>query len=136
MIPLFIHQKKHPWQDQQETFGENEYSSTVVLSSIRKMGKNPYNPRVTTVGRKLQMKHTKKCTKKKKARLKKKKKRKREKKLGIRNRRQSYFQGRKKPRKQQGKKKDCKASTNKARIEGKQNEEDFVREGSSQPPQK
>ena len=51
MIPLFIHQKKHPWQDQQETFGENEYSSTVVLSSIRKMGKNPYNPRVTTVGR-------------------------------------------------------------------------------------
>ena len=88
------------------------------------------------MGRKLQMKHTKKCTKKKKARLKKKKKRKREKKLGIRNRRQSYFQGRKKTRKQQGKKKDCKASTNKARIGGKQNEEDFVREGSSQPPQK
>ena len=65
-----------------------QYLADVFYLPPGKRNQKTYKPRVTTVGRKLQMKYTKKCIKEsKKAKLKNKKKRKTEKELRRRNRR-------------------------------------------------
>ena len=101
------------------------------------MGRNPYNPCLATVGRTTTDEaHQKMYKEKKESKAKKEKEKEERKKAREKKQETKLLPAEKKIRKQQGKKKDCKGSTNKARIGGKQNEEDLVREGSSQPPQK
>ena len=114
-----------------------QYLDDVFYLPTEKRNKKTYNPRVATVARTItdevhQKMYREKQESKAKKRKRKDRKRAREKKQEIK-----LNQGNnKKIRKQQGKKKESEGSTNDGRKGEKKNEENFIQEGSSQPPKK